>query len=144
MLLSGLKGITGKRPSYQEKGILYSKLVWLNYMQIAQIIGLLALSLFGFYALEILSSFRNGVLARSWRYISIGAIVLISAQFPLIAAGIGLLAAENTSLIILGTLMRLIGILFLAIGLRSQSRVWNSKGGIQAHGEGRPSSGIEV
>ena len=99
----------------------------MNYLQAAEIIGLLALSAFGFYAMRLLASFRTGILAKSWRHVAVGAIFLISAQFPLIAAGIGTFGGVDSVLIMLGAIMRFLGVVFLTIGLRDQCKVWRSE-----------------
>ncbi len=98
-------------------------MILLNYTQAAQILGLAALSVFGFYALKLVASFRTGILAKSWRQITIGAIFLISAQLPLLIAAIGLFGADYSLLIELGTIMRFLGVIFLAIGLRTQCQL---------------------
>jgi hypothetical protein len=102
-------------------------LISVNYMQVFAIAGLISLSAFGFFALRLLSSFRTGILAKSWRHISVGAIFLILAQLPLIAASLGSSGEESSLLIITGTLMRFLGVVFLTIGLRSQCKVWWSE-----------------
>jgi arginine exporter protein ArgO len=103
-------------------------------MEIAEIAGLLILSALGFYALQLLASFRTGILAKSWRYISVGALFLILAQIPLISEGTGLFQAYVSSLAILVMAMRFIGIVFLIIGLRVQSKVWQTETGSSSHG----------
>jgi hypothetical protein len=122
---------------------LISKMISMNYTQIAEIVGLFVLSAFGFYALQLLSSFRTGILAKSWKQVSIGAIFLIFAQFPLIAAALGLLGTYDSSIVVIGTFMRFIGVVFLIIGLRIQYQVWRSesKGLTQRSGSSPP---IEV
>ena len=102
-------------------------MISVNYMQVFAIAGLIALSVFGFFALRLLSSFRTGILAKSWRHISVGAIFLILAQLPLIAASLGPSGEESSLLIITGTMMRFLGIVFLTLGLRAQCKVWWSE-----------------
>ncbi|MGI0078587.1 MAG: hypothetical protein ACRECH_03090 [Nitrososphaerales archaeon] len=95
----------------------------LDYSLVEEIAGLVVLSAFGFYAIRLVASFRTGLLAESWEQVTVGAIFLISAQIPFLASGIGSFGGESL-LTGLGTLMRFVGVLFLVIGLRAQSRVW--------------------
>ncbi|MGI0080416.1 MAG: hypothetical protein ACRECH_12430 [Nitrososphaerales archaeon] len=95
----------------------------LDYVQVAEITGLVTLSAFGFYAIRLVASFRTGLLAKSWKQVTAGAIFLISAQIPFLASGIGV-SGGDSFLIATGTLMRFVGVVFLVIGLRAQSRVW--------------------
>jgi arginine exporter protein ArgO len=114
----------------------------IDYMQITEIAGLIILTTLGFYALRLLGSFRTGVLARSWRYISVGAILLIFAQIPLIAEGIGSFIAYVPSLAILAMGLRFLGVVFLIIGMRIQSSVWQTETKTLPH-ESSASSPIE-
>ncbi len=94
----------------------------LDYTQDEEIIGLIVLSAFGFYALKLVMSFRTGLLARSWKQVTAGSIFLILAQLPFLAVGID--SQVGSLLTMLGTFMRFAGVVLLTIGLRAQSRVW--------------------
>ena len=96
----------------------------LDYLQPAmQIIGVVLLSIFGYYAVRLLSSFKRGILEGGWRLVTAGAIVLVIAQFPLLLAG------QATSklmfdLVELVYVLRFIGIVFLTLGFRAQYQIW--------------------
>lgn len=95
-----------------------------NYFQIAVVFGLFVLLALGFYAVRLVTSFRTGMLAKSWKEVTIGALILIIAQFPFFVAGFGI---YETVFVSLGMGMRFLGVIFLIIGLRAQSRVWGSE-----------------
>jgi protein-S-isoprenylcysteine O-methyltransferase Ste14 len=95
-----------------------------DYLQLAEvIIGFVVLSAFGFYAAKLLASFRTGMLEKGWKQVTVGAIVLVLAQFFFLGSGIS--SPSMVSLLDgVGTLMRLIGVVFLTIGLRTHYQVW--------------------
>jgi protein-S-isoprenylcysteine O-methyltransferase Ste14 len=87
------------------------------------ITGVAVLSAFGFYAAKLLGSFKTGMLERGWKQVTIGAIVLVLAQFFFIGSGIS--SSSIVSLLLgVGTLMRLIGLVFLTLGLRTHYQIW--------------------
>ena len=86
-------------------------------------VGIFVLIAFGYYALRLLASFRKGMLEKGWRDVTIGAIILAIAQFPILASGV----SENGMFDLLGSagaLLRLTAMIFLILGLRSQYQVW--------------------
>lgn len=95
-----------------------------DYIQLAEVItGAVVLSAFGYYALKLLGSFRTGTLEKGWKQITVGAIVLVIAQFFFLGSGID--SSSVASLLIVGgTLMRFIGIVFLTLGLRTHYQIW--------------------
>ncbi len=100
-------------------------MIW-NYTVATQIAGVLILSALLFYALRLLESFKTGMIAKSWKQMTAGAIFLILAQFVFLANDAGFLG-EPSILVTLGTVLRFCGVVFIIIGLRSQSRVWRGQ-----------------
>lgn len=96
----------------------------LNFIQLATSIGgVIILSIFGFYALKILSSFRKGVLETGWKQVTVGAIFLMLAQFFIIGSGFGSTSMEtifNLSVFA----MRFVGVVLLILGFRAHYQVW--------------------
>lgn len=88
--------------------------------------GLLILAVFAFYAVKLVASFKTGMLAKSWKYVTLGAIILIAAQFPFLALTSGQFTG-NSDLMLLGQAMRFIGILSIAVGFREQCKIWRPK-----------------
>jgi hypothetical protein len=88
-----------------------------------EILGVGVLSIFGFYAIRLLASFKRGRLEEGWRKVTIGAIVLVIAQFPFLAAGVAS-SAISAILTDVGGIFRLIGLLFLIFGFRAQYEIW--------------------
>ena len=96
----------------------------IDYLQLAEVItGVVVLSAFGFYAAKLLGSFRTGMLEKGWKQVTFGAIVLVLAQFFFLGSGIGT-SGLMSLLIDVGTLMRLIGIVFVTLGLRTHYQIW--------------------
>lgn len=91
--------------------------------QIFEISGLLVLSALGLYAVKLVSSFRTGLLARSWKHVTTGALFLIFAQLPLLGSGV-ISSNYSTIMIMVGTVMRFVGVVYLVLGLRAQYGVW--------------------
>jgi hypothetical protein len=92
-----------------------------------EIAGLIALSVFAFYAIKLLNSFRNGVIAKSWRQVAVGTFFLIMAQFPVFIASSGAGEVQEVVLNSLAAAMRLLGVIFLIVGLRAQARLWSGQ-----------------
>ncbi|MDA4131129.1 MAG: hypothetical protein OK457_10190, partial [Thaumarchaeota archaeon] len=84
-----------------------------------EIVGVIVLTFFGFYSVKLLTSFRKGILELGWRRVSTGAIFLILGQFPFLLSGI-VSAEQATSLQYVGNLFRFIGIIFIALGFKTQ------------------------
>jgi hypothetical protein len=51
--------------------------------------GVIVLSIFGFYAVRLLSTYRKGMLEKGWRTVTEGAIILTLGQIPFLASRIG-------------------------------------------------------
>ena len=96
----------------------------IDYNQLTiEIIGIVVLSIFGFYAIRLLSTFRNGMLEKGWKYVTEGAIILGLGQIPYLLSWIG--SASLFSLLNdVGMLMRFVGMIFLILGFRAQYQVW--------------------
>jgi len=96
----------------------------IDYNQLTiEILGVVVLSIFGFYAVRLLSTFRNGMLEKGWKYVTEGAIILALAQIPFLVARIG--SPSFVSLLDdAGDILRLIGMIFLILGFRAQYQVW--------------------
>ncbi len=95
-----------------------------NYFQPMMIIlGAIILSIFAYYAIKLVGSFRAGILARGWKFVTIGATLLVLAQLPFFASWISS-ADEVSTLSVVGTALRFFGIIFLALGLRAQYQIW--------------------
>jgi len=88
-----------------------------------EILGVVVLSIFGFYAVRLLSSFKRGMLEKGWKNVTQGAIILVLAQIPFLLAGITP-STLSSILIGAGDLLRLIGIIFLIVGFRAQYQIW--------------------
>jgi hypothetical protein len=96
----------------------------INYLQLGmEIAGVVTLSIFGFYAVKLLGSFRKGMLERGWRLVTLAAIILVLAQIPFLVAAISSssLAALLTDI---GNVARFVGIVCLTIGFRAQYQIW--------------------
>jgi len=88
-----------------------------------QILGLVALSIFGFYDIRLLASFKSGMLEEGWKKVTFGAIILAVAQIPFVASSF--IPSQISSLLgDVGMLLRFIGILFLILGFRAQYKIW--------------------
>jgi len=88
-----------------------------------EIAGVVVLSIFGFYAIKLLSSFRQGMLENGWKKVTQGAIILALAQIPFLATEFG--PTMDASLLNdIGDLLRFIGIVLLILGFRAQYQVW--------------------
>jgi predicted phage tail protein len=87
--------------------------------------GIVVLSIFGYYAIKLLSSFRKGMLERGWKLTVYGAVFLGVAQIPFIASA---LSAGNFSIFIgyVGSALRFLGIVFLILGFRAQYQIWKA------------------
>jgi hypothetical protein len=96
-----------------------------DYLQAIQVIGFAVLCAFGFYGLKLVSSFRTGILANSWKYVTVGALFLIFGQIPFLLAGVG--SVQDSTLALFGSLMRGVGIIALTLGLRIQCQVWRNE-----------------
>ena len=95
-----------------------------DYVQPAIVIlGGVVVSIFGYYAIKLLGSFRSGMLAKGWKYVTIGATFLVLAQFPFLASSIGS-ASDGFLLNIIGAAMRFAGMISMTIGLRAQYEIW--------------------
>ena len=81
------------------------------------------LSIFGFYAIKLLATFRNGMLEKGWKHVTEGAIILAVAQIPFLVSGIGP-SVLSSLLDDVGSLLRLTGMIFLILGFRAQYQVW--------------------
>jgi len=85
-----------------------------------ELVGVVTLSVFGFYALRLLSTFRKGLLEEGWRNVTRGAVILAMAQIPLLVSRF----VFDSFLDYVGDIFRFIGIFFLILGFRSQYKVW--------------------
>jgi hypothetical protein len=95
-----------------------------DYVQLAMVsVGIVVLSVFGFYAVRLLSSFKRGMLAEGWKRVTIGATFLVVAQFPILGSGIES-SSLTSPLSLIGTLLRFIGIVFLILGFKAQHEIW--------------------
>ncbi len=95
-----------------------------DYLQLAiLIVGVWVLSVFGFYAVRLLASFKKGMLEKGWKLVTYGAIVLVLAQIPFLIGAFSP-AARSSLLSDMGDLFRLLGMLFLIFGFREQYQVW--------------------
>jgi hypothetical protein len=95
-----------------------------DYVQLSEIIiGTVVMTVFVFYALRLLTSFKNGLLEKGWRFVSIGAISLALAQIPFFAAEFASPSVASF-LMIVGNGARLIGMGFLLFGFRAQYEIW--------------------
>ena len=81
------------------------------------------LSIFGFYTVQLLATFRKGILEKGWKKVTEGAVILVLAQIPFLAAGIAS-PAFGSLLLDIGAIFRFIGIVFLILGFRAQHNVW--------------------
>lgn len=88
-----------------------------------ELLGVVVLSIFGYYAVGMLASFRRGMLERGWRMVTVGAIILALAQIPFLVASFS--SSPFASLLMYsGNISRFIGIIFLIVGFRDQYRIW--------------------
>lgn len=83
------------------------------------------LFIFVYYAVRLLSSFRKGILEAGWRKVTIGALILVIAQLPILASWV---SAPGPMLVleIIGMSLRLIGVIFLILGFRAQYEIWRT------------------
>jgi hypothetical protein len=88
-----------------------------------EIAGIVVLSIFGFYAVRLLATFKQGMLEKGWRNVTSGALMLAIAQIPFLVSRIGN-AALGSLLNETGNILRFIGIVFLILGFRAQYQVW--------------------
>lgn len=96
----------------------------MDYAQFAIVVGgLVVISVFGFYALKILANFKSGMLEKGWKQVAIGAIFLILAQLLMIVSQASI-AGLTYPLFIIGSALRLLGMIFMIIGLREHYLVW--------------------
>jgi hypothetical protein len=85
--------------------------------------GIVLLTIFGYYSVRLLTSLRKGILEKGWRRVSLGAIFLLIGQIPFIASGIG--PANYFAIFSYSeTALRFIGIVFLTLGFKAQYEVW--------------------
>ncbi len=81
-----------------------------------------------YYAIKLVMKFRRGMLERPWRHISFGAISLTAAGIMFaIGSAIGIPALFSSALLYGGSILSVIGGLFLLLGLRAENQVWTSK-----------------
>ena len=93
-----------------------------SYLQPAMyIVGAATLFIFGYYAVRLVGSFRSGILAKGWKYVTFGATLLALAQIPFFALSI---YSAQSFLGTLGMGMRFVAIIFLTLGLRAHYEVW--------------------
>lgn len=93
----------------------------IDYIELSmELIGVVLLSVFGFYAFMLLATFRKGLLENGWRNVTRGAIILALAQIPLLASRF----TFETFLGYVGDFIRFVGIVFLILGVRAQYKVW--------------------
>jgi len=96
----------------------------INYLQLAkEITGVMVLSVFGYYAVRMLASFRKGMLERGWKLVTLAAIILVLAQIPFLAAAISSPSVASV-LTGIGSIGRFAGIVCLTIGFRAQYQIW--------------------
>jgi len=88
-----------------------------------ELLGIVVLSIFGYYAIGMLASFRRGMLERGWRMVTVGAIILALAQIPFLLASFSPVSFASL-LMYAGNICRLVGIIFLIAGFRDQYRIW--------------------
>jgi hypothetical protein len=87
------------------------------------IVGLIAELIFVFYAVRLLRSFKEGILEKGWKWVSIGAILLAVAQLPYLASETATVSIA-TALNDVGMLMRFSGLVFLILGFKAQYEIW--------------------
>ena len=90
---------------------------------VIEIVGLAVVFFFGFYALKLLSNFREGMLEKGWKQVAIGALFLIAAQILFLIPLMGsspLVTALNYT----GSAMRVFAMIFLILCLRAHYMVW--------------------
>jgi hypothetical protein len=90
------------------------------YQILMEVVGVIVLSAFGFYAARLLDSFRRGMLERGWKLVAAGAIVLVLAQIPFLLGAI----LSYPLFMVVGNITRFAGIILLALGFRAQSKIW--------------------
>jgi hypothetical protein len=96
----------------------------IDYILVSEgVAGMILLGIFGFFAISLLRSFKNGILESGWKKVTIGAIFLVLGQFPYLAALISSASlARYFEYPML--LLRLLGLVFLILGFRAQYQVW--------------------
>lgn len=95
-----------------------------DYVQPAfEVVGIVVLCSFGYYAIKLLSSFKAGMLEKGWKQVTVGAAVLAVAQIVYIAGGFGS-STFSTILEDAGQLMRFTAVVFVTLGLRTQYQIW--------------------
>jgi threonine/homoserine efflux transporter RhtA len=96
----------------------------LDYFQLViDVVGLVVLLAFGFYAVKLLASFRTGMLEKGWTQVAVGAIILVLAQFLFLPAGITT-SGVSSALTDVGMGMRFLGVVFLTLGFRAHYKIW--------------------
>jgi hypothetical protein len=92
------------------------------------IVGLLVTLGMTYYAIRLVMKFRRGMLEKPWRHISFGAISLTAAGIMFaIGSVFGIPASLSSALLYSGSILSVIGGLFLLFGLRAENQVWTSK-----------------
>lgn len=81
-----------------------------------------------YYAIKLVMKFRRGMLEKPWRHISFGAISLTAAGIMFaIGSTIGIPTSLSSALLYGGSILSVMGGLFLLFGLRAENEVWTSK-----------------
>ena len=96
----------------------------LDFFQLGTAIsGVVILSVFGYYAIKLLASFKKGVLESGWKQVTFGTIFLVLAQFLMVGAGFCSSNMESVfSVSVLA--VRFVGIVLLILGFRAHYQVW--------------------
>jgi hypothetical protein len=103
---------------------LSNQMLAIDYLSLVTVIGGLAMVLFfGFYALKLLSNFREGMLEKGWKQVATGALFLIVAQLLFLIPVMGSSPLAN-ALNYIGTATRFLAMAFLILGLRGHYMVW--------------------
>jgi hypothetical protein len=81
-----------------------------------------------YYAIRLVMKFRRGMLEKPWRHVSFGAISLTAAGIIFaVRSAIGIPASLSSVLLYGGSILSVIGGLFLLFGLRAENQVWTAK-----------------
>lgn len=92
-----------------------------------QVLGAFVLSIFVYYAVRLLSSFRKGMLEKGWKLVALGASILALAQVPYIFSSLfNILSLGRLSTVasLAGSLIRFAGVIVLILGFREQYQIW--------------------
>ncbi len=80
-----------------------------------------------YYAVRLVMKFRKGMLERPWQHISFGAISLTAAGVSFAVQSAIDIPALSSALLMGGSILSVIGGVFLLFGLRAENHVWSVK-----------------